>query len=186
MTIIVGEHCSRSSRRRTARRSRRRRRRSYLINWHFYIQSTHGHIRAKRNIYQTTSQSLIRCHSASSCLNNNCEKASHLSHLIYPLTVKVAGARAPQMISQPVSSIFPCSPLPPGTWRTPGLSIPWWCLPPSSSVCLVFFPLSLCWQEGFGQTLWTGDMTVPLQFASLYDGQEVFVWSDCQHGQPRW
>ena len=23
-------------------------------------------------------------------------------------------------------------------------------------------------------------MTVPLQFASLYDGQEVFVWSDCQ------
>ena len=24
-----------------------------------------------------------------------------------------------------------------------------------------------------------GDMTIPLQFASLYDGQEVFVWSDC-------
>ena len=22
-------------------------------------------------------------------------------------------------------------------------------------------------------------MTLPLQFASLYDGQEVFVWSDC-------
>ena len=22
-------------------------------------------------------------------------------------------------------------------------------------------------------------MSVPLQFASLYDGQEVFVWSDC-------
>ena len=22
-------------------------------------------------------------------------------------------------------------------------------------------------------------MTIPLQFASLYDGQEVFVWSDC-------
>ena len=22
-------------------------------------------------------------------------------------------------------------------------------------------------------------MTAPLQFASLYDGQEVFVWSDC-------
>ena len=31
-----------------------------------------------------------------------------------------------------------------GTWRTPGLSIPWCCLPTSSSVCLVFFPLSLC------------------------------------------
>ena len=22
-------------------------------------------------------------------------------------------------------------------------------------------------------------MTMPLQFASLYDGQEVFMWSDC-------
>ena len=31
-------------------------------------------------------------------------------HLIYPLTARVVGA--PQMISQPVSSIFPCSPLP--------------------------------------------------------------------------
>ena len=47
------------------------------------------------------------------------------------------------MISQPVFSIFPCSPLPSGTCRTPGLSIPWCCLPTSSSVCLVFFPLSL-------------------------------------------
>ena len=24
-----------------------------------------------------------------------------------------------------------------------------------------------------------GDETIPLQFASLYDFQEVFVWSDC-------
>ena len=22
-------------------------------------------------------------------------------------------------------------------------------------------------------------MTIPLQFSSVYDGQEVFVWSDC-------
>ena len=64
------------------------------------------------------------------------------SHLIYPLIARVIGA--PQMISQPVSSIFPCSPLPSGTWRTPGLSIPSCYLPTSSSVCLVFFPLSLC------------------------------------------
>ena len=40
----------------------------------------------------------------------------------YPLTSRVVGA--PQMISQPVSFIFPCSPLPSGTCRTPGLSIP--------------------------------------------------------------
>ena len=42
--------------------------------------------------------------------------------IIYPLTARVVGA--PQMTSQPVFSIFPCSPLPPGTCRTPGLSIP--------------------------------------------------------------
>ena len=42
-----------------------------------------------------------------------------ISHLIYPLTAKVVGAQ--QMISQPTSSIFLCSPLPSGTWRTPGL-----------------------------------------------------------------
>ena len=99
------------------------------------------------------------------------------SHLIYPLTARVVGA--PQMISQPVSSIFPCSPLPSGTWRTPVLSIPWCCLPTASSVGLVFFPFHCALQDGFGQTWWTGDMTIPLQFSSLYHGQEVFIWSDC-------
>ena len=44
---------------------------------------------------------------------------------------------------------FPCSPLPSGTWRAPGLSIPWCCLPTSSSVCLVFFLLSLCLARWF-------------------------------------
>ena len=42
--------------------------------------------------------------------------------IIYPLTARVIGA--PQMISQLVSSLFPCSPLPSGTWQIPGLSIP--------------------------------------------------------------
>ena len=67
--------------------------------------------------------------------------------IIYPLTMRVVGA--PQMISQPVSSIFPCSPLPSWTWQTPGLSIPWCCLPTSSYVSLVFFPLSLCFARWF-------------------------------------
>ena len=49
----------------------------------------------------------------------------------HPLTMRVV--RAPQMIKQPVSSIFPCLPLPYGTKRTPGLSIPWCCLSTSSS-----------------------------------------------------
>ena len=42
--------------------------------------------------------------------------------IINPLTARVVGA--PQIILQPVFSIFPCSPLPSGTCRTPGLSIP--------------------------------------------------------------
>ena len=63
--------------------------------------------------------------------------------------------------------------------RTLGLSIYCWCRPTSSSVCLVSFPFHCALQDGFGQTWWTGDMTIPQQFASLYHGQEVFVWSDC-------
>ena len=66
--------------------------------------------------------------------------------IIYPLTARVVWA--PQMISQPVFSTFSCSPLPSGTCRTPGLSIPW-CPPTSSSVCLVFFPFSLCLARWF-------------------------------------
>ena len=42
--------------------------------------------------------------------------------IIYPLTARVVGTQ--QMISQPVSSIFVCSPLPSGIWRSPGRSIP--------------------------------------------------------------
>ena len=42
--------------------------------------------------------------------------------IVNPLTARAVGA--PQMILQPVFSIFPCSPLPSGTCRTPGLSIP--------------------------------------------------------------
>ena len=49
-----------------------------------------------------------------------------------------------EMTSQPVLSIF----LPSRTWRTLGLSI-LCCLPTSSSVCLVFFPLLLCLARWF-------------------------------------
>ena len=40
-------------------------------------------------------------------------------------------------------------------------------------------PFHCALQNGFGQTCWTGNMTIPLQFASLYDRPEVFVWSNC-------
>ena len=48
----------------------------------------------------------------------------------------------------------------------------------------VFLPLPLSalssspFHCGFSQTWWTGDRTIPLQFASLYDRQEVFVPSN--------
>ena len=51
--------------------------------------------------------------------------------LAYPIIAGVVGA--PQMTSQPVSSIFLYSPLSSRTLQTPGLSIPWCCLPTSSS-----------------------------------------------------
>ena len=62
----------------------------------------------------------------------------------YPLTAGV------------VSSTFSYSPLLSGTWRTPGLSFPKCCLPTSSSVCLVFFPLSLCLASWFWPDLMNG------------------------------
>ena len=69
--------------------------------------------------------------------------------IIYPLTTRVVGA--PQMIFQPLFSMFHCSPLPSGTCRTPSLSILSCCLPTSSSVCLVFFPVPflLCYARWF-------------------------------------
>ena len=74
--------------------------------------------------------------------------------IINPLTARVVGA--PQMILQPVFSIFPCSPLTSGTCRTPGLSITWCCLPTSYFVRLVFFPLSLCLARWFWPDLMNG------------------------------
>ena len=60
------------------------------------------------------------------------------------------------MILQPVISIFHCSPLPSWTWQTPGLSNPRCCFPTSSSVCLVFSPLSLCLARWFWPNLMNG------------------------------
>ena len=109
-------------------------------------------------------------------------------HLIYPLTMRFVWA--PQMILQPVSYIFPCSPLPSGTCRTPGLSIPWCCLPTSSSVHLVFFPLSLCLARWFWPDLMNGkhDHTtaVCVSLQSSGDLRVVQLPTGYWHGLPRW
>ena len=81
--------------------------------------------------------------------------------IIYPLTARVVGA--PQMISQPVSSICPCSPLPSGSWRTPGQSIPCCRLPTAFSICLVFFPLSQCLARWFVPDLMNGSYAVSVE-----------------------
>ena len=87
--------------------------------------------------------------------------------IINPSTVRVIGA--PQMISQSLSFVFLCSPLPSRIGRTPGLSIPWCCLSTSSSVCLVFFPLSLCFVKcSFAWPDERDDMSILLQFAHPY------------------
>ena len=91
--------------------------------------------------------------------------------VIYPLTMQVVGA--PQMILQPVSSIFPCSPL--SSEACPFPDVVFLPLPLSA---LSSSPFHCALQDGFGQTWWMGDMTIPMQFASLYNGQEVFMWSD--------
>ena len=108
--------------------------------------------------------------------------------IIYPLTAKVVGA--PQIILQPISSIFPCSPLPSGTWQTPGLSIPWCCLPTSSSVCPVFFSLSLCLARWFWPDLMNGrhDHTTAVCVSLLWSGGLCVVWlpAGSWHGLPHW
>ena len=54
--------------------------------------------------------------------NLRCKYIIIIIIIIYPFTATVVGA--PQMTSQPVSSIVPCFQLPSGTCQTPGLSIP--------------------------------------------------------------
>ena len=51
--------------------------------------------------------------------------------------------------------------------------------PPPPLSALSSSPFHYASQVGLGQTWWTGHISIPLQFTSLYDGQEVFVWSDC-------
>ena len=84
------------------------------------------------------------------------------------------------MILQPVFSIFfPVLHCPLGLGELQACPFPdvvFPLLPPSA---LSSSPFHCALLGGFGQTGRTGSMTIPLHFASLYDGQEVFVWSDC-------
>ena len=95
--------------------------------------------------------------------------------IIYPLTIRVVLAQ------HDFTTSFHFSLFSTALWDLPNSrpvqslmlsSHLFFCLP-----CLL--PLFIVLQDGFGQTWWTGDMTILLQFASLYNGQGVFVWSNC-------
>ena len=73
------------------------------------------------------------------------------NHHHHDLSLRVVGA--PQMILQPVSFILPCSSLPFGTCRTPGLSIPYVVFPSLPLSALSSSPFHCALQDGFGQTL---------------------------------
>ena len=81
---------------------------------------------------------------------------------------------------------FPCSPLLSGTWRIPDLS----CLPTSSSVCLVFFPLSLCLARWFWQDLMNErhDHTTAVSVSLRWSGglRVVRLPAGTWYGLPRW
>ena len=125
------------------------------------------------------------------CITKQCTPVTlYIIIIIYSLTAMVVWA--PQMISQPVFSNFLCSPLPSGTCRTPGLSIPWCCLPTSSSVCLVLFPLSLCLARWFWPDLMKGkhdNTTANIVCVSLRSSgglRVVQLPAGSWHRLPRW
>ena len=83
--------------------------------------------------------------------------------IIYPITARVVGA--PHMFSQPVSLIFSHLHCPLGLGELkacpfPDVVFPLLLLSPLSSS-----PFHCALQDGFGQTWWTGDMSISLRFA---------------------
>ena len=89
-------------------------------------------------------------------------KAYIIIIIIDPLTARVAGA--PQMILQPVFSILPCSLLPSGLGDLQACPFPGVVFPSLPLSALSSSPFYYTLQDGFGQTWWKGDMTIPVQF----------------------
>ena len=88
------------------------------------------------------------------------------------------------------ATIFPCSPLPSRTCRTPDLSIPWCIFPISLTVYLVFFPLSLRLARWFWPDLMNGkhDHTtaVCVSLRSSRGFRVVQLPAGSWHGLSRW
>ena len=78
----------------------------------------------------------------------------------------------------PFSPVLHC-PLGVGLGELQACPFPDVVFPPLPLSALSSFLFHCVLQDGFRKTWWTGDMTISLQFTSLYDCQEVSVWSDC-------
>ena len=109
--------------------------------------------------------------------------------IINPLTAKVSKGTTGDFATS-FLHFSACYPLPSGTCQTPGLSIPWCCLPTSSSICIVFFPLSLCLARWFWQDLMNGrhDHTTAVCVSLRSSGGLYMVQlpAGYWHGLPRW
>ena len=91
--------------------------------------------------------------------------------IINPLTVRVVGA--PQMISQPVFSIFPVLHCPLGLAELQACPFPDGVFPPLPLSALSSSPFHCALQNGFGHTWWTGNMTIPLHSLRSLGGLHV-------------
>ena len=103
----------------------------------------------------------------------------HHHHHHHHLSLNHWGHWAPKMIPQPFSSIFPVLHCPLGLGELQACPFPDVVFPPLPLSALSSSPFHCALQDGFGQTWWTGYMTIPLQFASLYNHQEIFMWFNC-------
>ena len=87
------------------------------------------------------------------------------SHLNYSLTARVVGA--PQMICNQFFPFFPVLHCPLGLNKLQACLFPDVVFPPLPLSALSSSRFCCALQDSFGQTWWTGDMTIPLQFVSL-------------------
>ena len=129
----------------------------FFSPWGMHLLSLHAACRSWTSSIQlvqsrSNSFSSAMCHQMdpkdfAGIWDTYCVRKTNHFNFTNALTARVVGAL--QVTSQPASSILLCSPLPSGTRRTPGPSIPWFYLPTSFSVCLVFFPPSPCFARWF-------------------------------------
>ena len=97
--------------------------------------------------------------------------------IIYPLTTSVV--EAPRWFCNQFSPFFHVLHCPLGPAKLQACLFPDVVFPPLPLPALSSSSSHCTLQDGFCHTWWTGDMTIPLQFGSLYNRQEVFMWSNC-------